>query len=241
MTGVRNLAILATLAALLASCDEPAPPRGPLAKAQAEAAAARAATTPAAERKQPIRWNETSAAFEFRGQPLKAAKLWTFDGATDGFVMTGGEAGLSEKSGLQVVETAPDPILRSPSGLNIDGSVNTLVIVRLTRAAEGQSWSGVVHYATANHGESAEFMAQPLLGSAPAINETVILVYDMARLKRGGADWTQSIINQLRFDFEDLPGGEFLVRQVAVAANPDPAALVAAAGPAPTGPTLAAK
>ena len=62
-------------------------------------------------------------------------------------------------------------------------------------------------------------------GEDPAVNETTILVYDMANLKKGGQDWIHSVIDQVRFDFEDQPGGEFLVRQVAIANNPDPAAI----------------
>jgi hypothetical protein len=70
-------------------------------------------------------------------------------------------------------------------------------------------------------------MAAPVQGADPAVNETAILVYDMTHLKKGGADWTQSIIQQIRMDFEDQAGGEFLVRQVAIVRNPNPAALSA--------------
>jgi len=213
------LPILAIGATLLAACDGLAPAQDRPVVEPARVAPAAAAS----ERSQSIRWNETAQQFELEGQPLRAAKLWTFDGSTDGFVVTGGEAGLTSGSGLSVVQDEADPILRSPSGLNVDGSVNTLVLVRLTRAAPGQAWSGAVHYTTLNHGESAAYMALPIQGADPAVNETTILVYDMANLKHGGADWTQSIIDQLRFDFEDSPGGEFLVRQVAIARRPQTA------------------
>lgn len=216
----RTLAIMSVAAALLAACDQPAPPRH-----RPSPAAAAAPAPPPAEHAQAIRWNEIEQTFELHGEPLKAAKLWTFDGSTDGFVLSGGEAGLAPGSGLKVVEQAADPILRSPSGLNVDGAMHSLVLVRLTRAAAGEAWSGAMHYTTADHGESAAFMAAPVLGTNPAVNETTILVYDMTQLAQGGADWTQSIIDQLRFDFEDQPGGEFLVRQVAITNNPTPGAL----------------
>jgi hypothetical protein len=219
------LPILAIGALTLAACEGPIRARSP---ASAEPAKVAPDGPPPAERAQPVRWNETEERFELNGQPLRAAKLWTFDGSTDGFVVTGGEVALTNGSGLSVVQRDPDPILRSPSGLNVDGSVNTLVLVRLTRAATGQAWSGALHYTTEGHGESAGFMALPVQGADPAINETTILVYDMTRLKRGGEDWTQSVIDQLRFDLEDMPGGEFLVRQVAITNNPAPEMLAAA-------------
>ena len=211
---------LAISAALLGGCDDLAarnaqPPVEPARVAQQGLSAA-----PAMEHPQPIRWNETAETFEFEGQPLKAARLWTFDRSTEGFVVTGGSAGLTRGSGLSVVERAPDPILRTPSGLDLDGSTNTLVIVRLTRAAPGQAWAADVHYTTAEHGESAQYVAKPIQGTNPAVNETTVLVYDMSQLKRGGADWTRSVIDQVRFDFEDAPGGEFLIRQVAIAQKP---------------------
>lgn len=223
MSRILFLPALAISAALLGACDGVAsrtdrPPAQPVRVAQATPS-----SVPASERSQPIRWNETAREFEYEGQPLKAAKLWTFDDSTEGFVVTGGDARLTQGSGLSVTQSDPDPILRSPSGLNVDGSVNTLVLVRLTRAAPGQEWSGAVHYTTVNHGESAAFMALPVQGEDPAVNETTVLVYDMAHLKKGGPDWTQSIIDQLRFDFEDAPGGEFLVRQVAIARLPSSA------------------
>lgn len=220
------LPIAALGALIVAACDEPAPYRGPPVPAALTPTAPPAKMLgPAIERAQPIRWNENEGRFELRGQPIRTAKLWTFDGSTDGFTMTGGEASLPKGPGLWVAEQSSDPILRSPSGLNVEGSVNTLVLVRVTRASAGGAWSGAMHYVTAAHGESAEFMALPVQGADPAVNETTILVYDMTRLKRGGADWTQSIIQQVRLDLEDQAGGEFLIRQVAIARNPDSAAL----------------
>ena len=50
------------------------------------------------------------------------------------------------------------------------------------------------------------------------------LVYDMSQLTAGGRDWTNSTIDQLRFDTDDGGGGKFLIRQVAVTDNPAVAA-----------------
>lgn len=223
---MKFLPVAAIGALIVAACDEPAPYRGPPVAAVAQTPPAPGAKIlgPAVNRPQPIRWNETEGRFELDGQTLRAVKLWTFDGSTDGFTMTGGEVSLPKGPGLWVAEQSTDPILRSPSGLDVDGSINTLVLVRVTRASAGGAWSGALHYVTAAHGESAAFMALPVQGANPAVNETTILVYDMTRLVNGGSDWEQSIIQQIRIDLEDQAGGEFLVRQVAIARNPNPAA-----------------
>jgi len=60
----------------------------------------------------------------------------------------------------------------------------------------------------------------------------------MSRQASGGPDWAQSTIDQIRLDLEDRAGGGFLIRQIAIAESPDPAALgpVAPAAPKPTSP-----
>jgi hypothetical protein len=60
----------------------------------------------------------------------------------------------------------------------------------------------------------------------------------MSRQAAGAPDWTQSTIDQFRLDLEDKPGGAFIIRQIAITDNPDPAELgpaPAAAAPAPAG------
>ena len=66
------------------------------------------------------------------------------------------------------------------------------------------------------------------------MGETTTLVYDMSRQAVGAPDWTQSTIDQIRFDVEDRPGGGFVIHQIAIAESPDPAALGAVAVPAAT-------
>ena len=58
----------------------------------------------------------------------------------------------------------------------------------------------------------------------------------MSRQANGGPDWINSTIDQIRVDVEDKPGGAFVIRQVAIAENPDPAALAPAAATAPAKP-----
>lgn len=218
MSPIRSLHLLALAAVALAACDEPAPRR------RAEPpAAANAPAAPAAERASPIAWDAAKGAFVLNGKPLKPARLWTFDGSTDGWTGGGTALGPAPGGGLSVSNTAFDPILFSPEGLAIDGARNPLVIIRLTRVKAGGDWSGTLFYVTAKHGTAEEFHARPADLKDVAVNETATLIYDMSRPATGGDDWTTSVIDQLRFDTDDKAGGQFVIHQVAVTDNPDPA------------------
>jgi hypothetical protein len=191
-----------------------------------------AASAPAVERAGPVKWNGATGAFELGGKPLKTIKLWTFDGSTEGFTALTSKVSPAAGSGIAV--TIADPVLRSPKGLNVPGGQFSLVLVRLTRTAPGTLWDGALYYSTAAHGETVNYLGKPLSGENPKVGETTTLVYDMSHQVLGGPDWMQSTIDQIRFDVEDRPGGAFLIRQVAIAENPDPAALAPAAPPAPS-------
>lgn len=221
---MRHLLIAAALAVVLpalSACDQSAP-------------WARAAVAPEAAkvaenlRPQVVAWNDDADRFEINGAPLKAGRLWTFDGSTEGFVLTGGEALPAAAFGLELKNLQADPILRSPRGLELDGRRYSLVLVRLTRTSAGADWNGAVSYSTAAHPESGEFQALPIAGANPAVGETVVLVYDMANLVRGGEDWKSSLIDQIRLDTDDQAGGAFTIHQVAVTENPGAAALAQA-------------
>jgi len=224
-----GLIALSLAAVLLASCDR---------KAETPAALAPAGpAAPATERAASVRWNPTAGAFEMGGVPLRTAKLWTFDGSTDGFTGVGSQLAPADGQGLAV--TIADPTVRSPRGLAIPGGQYPLVIVRLTRVGAGEAWDGALYYSTAAHGEGINWLGKPVDNEAPKLNETVTLVYDMRRQAQGGPDWTQSVIDQIRLDIEDRPGGRFVIHQVAIAENPnpppaDPAAAAPAADQAPT-------
>jgi hypothetical protein len=182
------------------------------------------------ERPGPVRWNTAAGDFELNGKPLKTAKLWTFDGSTDGFTPVRSKIAPAVGQGLTV--TIADPTIRSPKGLDVPGGRYPLVLVRLTRTAAGSLWDGALHYTTPAHGEAFNFLGKPLSGANPALGETTILVYDMSRQAKGAPDWMQSTIDQIRLDIEDKPGGAFVIRQVAIAEDPDPAALAPAGGSA---------
>jgi len=213
--------LLAGAAAALAACDQPAPRTEQRAPIPVPIAAGSVAEPSVArERAGPVRWDAKAGVFEIGGKPLRAEKLWTFDGATDGFSMDNGEIAPAEDTGLSVAERGPDSALRTPIGLNVDGRLRTLVIVRLTRVRAGQVWDGSVHYVTRAHGETSDFLAKSLPAANPQVGETVTLVFDMAALRRGGDDWKRSIIDRVRIDLDDSPDGAFVVRQVAIAQDP---------------------
>jgi hypothetical protein len=201
---------LAAAAALLASCHRPVDQaRGPVAPVSA-----------GPERPGPARWNVGSGAFEMNGQPLKTAKLWTFDGSTEGF--TAVDSKITPAAGQGIAITIADPIIRSPKGLNVPGGQYPLVLVRITRTAAGSAWDGALYYSTSAHPETINDLGKPLSGANPKVGETTTLVYDMSRQTVGAPDWTNSTIDQVRFDIEDKPGGAFVIHQVAIAANPGP-------------------
>ncbi|HEY3947407.1 hypothetical protein, partial [Phenylobacterium sp.] len=199
--------------ALLAGCHRPAM------KAQ------EAAVPAGPDRPGPAQWNAATGAFTLDGKPVTAVKLWTFDGSTDGFTTVSSRITPAATQGATV--TVVDPILRSPKGLNVPGGRYSLVLIRLTRLAPGALWDGALYYATSGHGEVSGYFGKPVAGAAPKVGETTTLVYDMTHQKRGGPDWVDSTIDQIRLDIEDKPGGVFVIRQVAIAEDPDAAAMAA--------------
>ncbi|MBP7649988.1 MAG: hypothetical protein KA085_12775 [Phenylobacterium sp.] len=233
MTAPRLLPLALVLA--LTACDQPAPrtiKRAPVPQPSLPVDKPVAPTT----RAQPITWDASDGTFRVGATPLKSVRMWTFDGATDGFVLTGGLTGLAQNAGLRLSNQAPDPALRSPRGLEINGARGSLVLVRLTRKQASPAWDGSLYYSTAGHGESQGFFAKPVMGGSPAVNETLILAYDMAHPTGGGDDWTTSLISQIRLDTDDSPGGAFVIRQIAVTENPGREALGLAAAPVKTPP-----
>ncbi|MDP2010080.1 MAG: hypothetical protein Q8K11_07865 [Phenylobacterium sp.] len=227
-----SLALVLTLAA----CDKPAPRTLRLEPVPRPSLPVEKPVAPTT-RVQPISWDADQQTFRLGTAPLKAVRMWTFEGASDGFVLTGGITGLAQNAGLRVTNQAPDPALRSPSGLEINGARGSLVLVRLTRKQASPAWDGTLYYSTADHAESQAFFARPVIGGSPAVNETLILAFDMAHPTGGGDDWTTSLISQIRLDTDDSPGGAFVIRQIAVTENPGREAL----GLTPANPKPAAK
>jgi hypothetical protein len=227
-----STAVLAALAlSALAACDQAQPRkphRAPTPTTANVVLPVVAAGGPIRETPGPVIWDAAKGAFVFNGQPLRAEKLWTFDGTTEGFTMGNGEVAPADGAGLSVNELGPDSQTRTPRGLNVDGHTRSLVIVRATRVRPAAPFDGSVYYTTAAHGETAAFHARPVAGKDPAVGETTTLVFDMHRLSKGDLDWRNSIIDQVRIDLDDGSGGAFIVRQVAIALDPGGIPLAAA-------------
>ncbi|MDB5424507.1 MAG: hypothetical protein JWQ29_1923 [Phenylobacterium sp.] len=219
---------LAAAAVVLVACNRPAEE----AKAPAMPAA------PVVEKAGPVAWNAATGGFELNGKPLRAAKLWTFDGSTDGF--TGVKSKITPAAGQGLAVAVVDPSLRSPKGLGVPGGQYPLVIVRLTRTGAGEAWDGALYYTTSAHPESIDFLGKPMGNAKPGLNETVTLAYDMSRQAIGGGDWLASTIDQIRLDIEDKPGGQFVIHQVAIAEYPDAGAPPAAPAPEAAAPAVPA-
>lgn len=203
--------VIAGLLAALSACD-------PRARGPADIFLPR--PDPAgAERLGPVAWDEADGRFEIGGRPLRVARQWNFDGSTEGFSAAGAEIVLTTGAGVRVTNTAADAQLRSPSALLVDGSQFDLVLVRLTRVREGALWDGSLYYSTPAHGEDQRYVGRARQGANPAVGETVVLVYDMARAS-DPADWAGSLVDRIRIDTDDAPGAVFLLRQVAVARRP---------------------
>lgn len=225
---MRNLipavALILLASTTLSACD----------KSEKQAAESRAAAKAAqTERVGPISWNASAAVFEMNGAPLRTAKLWTFRDSADGFAAVGSKIAPTA-DGLSV--TVADPTLRSPKSLAINGGDYQLVLVRLTRTAAGEAWNGALYYSTPGHSESGQYFGKPVIGGNPAVNETTTMVYNMGQLVVGGSDWRESVINQIRLDIEDKPGGAFVIHQIAIVQSSDPSAFrrpEAAPKPAP--------
>lgn len=222
-------------AVVLAACDRPkgAPERYPspvdLATATGapppvvQAPAPALAPAPPPERPpEPITWDPASSRFVLDGVVLNTAYIWRFDGGVDGFTSVGSKISSDPNGGLRVEQQAADAVLRSPQNLSIDGRRYNAVLVRLTREKPGAKWDGALFYTTPSHGEAGEFHNKPARGANPVVGETTIMVYNMASPKKGGDDWSASIISGLRLDLDDTADGAFLIRQIAVVSLPAP-------------------
>jgi hypothetical protein len=233
---LRPTAVLLAGALALTACDQPKP--SPKAEAEAPAAKVRPPRAP-----EPITWDPALKAFTLDGKTLKAASLWTFETGVDGFEGAGSTLTARPGGGLDVKGDLFDPIVRLPKDLSVKGAESNAVLVRITRNKDTERWDGSLFWTTAAHGEAAGFATKPIRGADPAVGETTIMVYDLAKPRKGGDDWLKSVITGIRLDLDDSAGGAFTLQQVAIvtipggatpeAATPEAAAVPAKAPAAP--------
>jgi hypothetical protein len=171
---------------------------------------------PNADKAPPVTWDEKRGAFVQLGRPLQTARLWRFAGTTEGFSASPGtQVAPAPGGGLVFTNGEYGSYVRTPSALMLDGGHDPVVLIRLTRLKAGAGWSPVLYYSTDHHGEVATMYARVYRGKNPRVGQTVTLVFDMAKLGAGN-DWTSSRINQIRLQTDDQPGGEFVIREIAI-------------------------
>jgi hypothetical protein len=126
-------------------------------------------------------------------------------------------------SGMTFVPTGTDPMLRSPTGLSINGAIQRYVAIDIERIALRTlgGWDGHIYYQTAGHAETGSFYNTfPEITNVVGTRVTIIL--DMHTLSVGGTDWAISTIMQFRIDFEDgqtdgvTPDGQFKIHSIIV-------------------------
>ncbi|MDP1872993.1 hypothetical protein [Phenylobacterium sp.] len=161
-------------------------------------------------------WNPETRSFQLMGEDLPVSRAWDFTANSHGFTVAGARARHIPGEGHEVTSESPDPILRSPAGLDIAGAAADLVLVRLVRRRAVGAWDGALYYATERHGETGHYMNAPLNGPPPE-GAASVLVYDMTRMAKGGGDWRRSRIDQLRLDTATAPDDVTLISQIALA------------------------
>lgn len=151
-------------------------------------------------------------------KPDRPAFLWQFTSTDGGW--TGTRLTLTTgATALTITATATDPVLRSPTGLNINGRSHRYVRARVRRTVGAGTWDGVVYYATDFHGETGN--ANKVIAAPTVANGTwVTLEWDMHNLSNGGQDWQESVINFFRIDLSQTGTDVWEVDWIAVGIDP---------------------
>lgn len=141
-------------------------------------------------------------------------RAWNFQDTTEGCVAQFANLAVNPNSvQLGSIAGNSNPILFTNGSLGISGANFTKVRARLRRLG-GAGWQGTVYYTTDGHGIS-EGYTKTVPDPAPG-GQWVVVEWDMAALTSGGADWTTSTIQQLRFDLGNSDGDAFEIDWLAV-------------------------
>lgn len=142
------------------------------------------------------------------------AQNWVFANTDNSFTATQATI-TTATSHIIFTETNTDPILLSPSGLTIDGSIYYIIEIDVKRITDrtGGSFDGRVLYTTGGHGFSASYYKS---FDDISLNERRTIRLDMSDLTAGGDDWITSTITQIRIDFDNATDGEFEIYSIKV-------------------------
>lgn len=141
-------------------------------------------------------------------------RAWNFQGTSEGCTAASANITVNPNSiQLSGIAGNNDPILFTEGSLGISGANFTKVRARLRRLG-GAGWQGTVYYTTGGHGISESY-TKTVPGPTPG-GQWVVVEWDMAALTTGGADWTSSTIQQLRFDLGNTGDDAFEIDWLAV-------------------------
>ena len=133
-----------------------------------------------------------------------AGLTWNFDAGVESWTGTNATISHQSNGSIRITPITTDPLIRSPSGLSIDGGLNRYVRARV-KLVSGATTSPqfAVYYVTSGHGESGSYFKSTadILSGTSGSNHWVTLEWDMHNLTAGGKDWQGSTITQIRLDF----------------------------------------
>lgn len=158
-----------------------------------------------------------------------AALVWSWETGSIGEWRMGGssipEVYWPENGGLGVraplEPEAPDLHVRSPA-LTIQGSDYDRVMVDLECIKPAGMNDLAIFYVTPNHPESPDFRNRPVNNAPMSAGERVVFSYDMSGLLVGGTDWVDSEIQQIRFDFPQGAGSDYVLHSIRLCSSKDP-------------------
>lgn len=194
---------------LLSSCDrlsggEPSTPP-PVNEAEA------AAELPSTTGKSSVEWT----------WPKRDPLGWTFSRANQKLSWPdGGGIGLRTPADVD----HPDVHMRSPI-ISISGSDYPVVVVDLECVEncvdEPEQLDLTLYYTTQDRKETIRFSGTPENKSPITAGERRRLKYDMTNLARGGTDWMDSAITQIRFDIPQGRDAFYIVHSIKICAKSD--------------------
>lgn len=111
----------------------------------------------------------------------------------------------------------PDVVLRSQQ-LDIPGKDYPILKIDLECIVSAELNDLTVYYSTASHNEAQEFRALPENHEALVPGERRVLTYDLTRLRMGGTDWIDSVIQRVRFDFPQGAGSQYVLHSIRLCA-----------------------
>lgn len=123
-----------------------------------------------------------------------------------GFTIDGVGTASASGAGLLLENTTSDPRITSPSGLSIDGGLNSAVYVRMRRTVQGSADAfeyPKLYYKAVGDGSFSEGRVLKLTRAFVGDNWSVF-AFDM---HKASGDWATSTIDQIRFDPSQNGGG----------------------------------